>query len=287
MSVPNQTPYVIYTANGLTTVFPFEFYIISAADLQVMVNGVEVNTGYTVTGTGNLGGGNVTFLTPPATGATVMLERVVPTTRLTDYQDNGDMLADTVNKDFDRLWMAIQRSFIQIDLVMRRPLTGLPFNAEGYRISRLGSPLDSQDAATKGYSDTLHEKSNRYADELNSKTNQHVEELDAKTNQHVEALNSATNTHVTELDKATNERVGQLHADISNRALRAPEAKIPPIPDAATRAGKLLSFDALGAPIAALPPTGSAADVLTELAKPDGATRIGSQRPGGKSETVQ
>ncbi|WP_041867072.1 phage tail fiber protein [Sodalis glossinidius] len=201
MSVPNQTPYVIYTANGVTTVFPFEFYIISAADLQITVNGVDVNTGYTVTGTGNLGGGNVTFLTPPATGATVMLERVVPTTRLTDYQDNGDMLSDTVNKDFDRLWMAIQRSFIQIGLVLRRPLTGLPFNAEGYRISRLGSPLDSQDVAT--------------------------------------------------------------------------------------RAGKLLSFDALGALIAALPPTGSAADVLTKLAKSDGATKMGSQRADGKSETVQ
>lgn len=265
MSVPNQTPYVIYTANGVTTVFPFEFYIISAADLQVTVNGVEVNTGYTVTGTGNLGGGNVTFLTPPATGATVMLERVVPTTRLTDYQDNGDMLADTVNKDFDRLWMAIQRSFVQLGLALCRPLTGLPFNAEGYRISRLGSPLDRHDAATKSYSDTLHEKGNRYADELNSKTNQHVEAL----------------------NRATNERVGQLHADISNRALRAPESTISPIPDAATRAGKILSFDEDGAPIAALPPTGTAADVLTELAKSDGATRIGSQQPGGKRETVQ
>ncbi|CAK8741801.1 hypothetical protein SODG_005119 [Sodalis praecaptivus] len=36
-----------------------------------------------------------------------------------------------------------------------------------------------------------------------------------------------------------------------------------------------------------MPPTGSAADVLTELAKTDGATKIGSQRSDGKSETVQ
>jgi hypothetical protein len=35
MSVPNQTPYIIYNANGLTTVFPFEFYIINAGDIQV------------------------------------------------------------------------------------------------------------------------------------------------------------------------------------------------------------------------------------------------------------
>jgi hypothetical protein len=155
MSVPNQTPYIIYNANGLTTVFPFEFYIINAGDIQVTFNGVEVTTGYSVSGVGNIGGGDVTFLTPPASGSVVMLERVVPTYRLTDYQDNGDLLADTVNKDFDRLWMAIQRSFIYLGLALRRPLLGGPFNAEGYRIANLGEPVDSQDAATKNYVDQV------------------------------------------------------------------------------------------------------------------------------------
>ena len=53
-----------------------------------------------------------------------MLERVIPTYRLTDYQDNGDLLADTVNKDFDRLWMAIQQAFIYLGLALTRPLLG-------------------------------------------------------------------------------------------------------------------------------------------------------------------
>lgn len=116
MSVPNQTPYIIYNANGLTTVFPFEFYIINAGDIQVSINGTPVSSGYSVSGVGNVTGGDVIFITPPAAGTVVMLERVVPTYRLTDYQDNGDLLADTVNKDFDRLWMAIQRSFIYLGL---------------------------------------------------------------------------------------------------------------------------------------------------------------------------
>lgn len=103
---------------------------------------------------GNVGGDNVTFLTPPANGTVVMLERVVPTYRLTDYQDNGDLLADTVKKDFDRLWMAIERSFIYLGLALRRPLFGGPFNAKGYRISNLADPTNSQDAATKGYADS-------------------------------------------------------------------------------------------------------------------------------------
>jgi hypothetical protein len=57
MSVPNQTPYNIYTANGLTTVFAYEFYLISASDIQVTINGNEVTSGYTVSGVGNTGGG--------------------------------------------------------------------------------------------------------------------------------------------------------------------------------------------------------------------------------------
>lgn len=149
MSVPNQTPYIIYNANGLTTVFPYEFYIINAGDIQVTINGAVVTSGYSVAGVGNVGGGDVTFLTPPSNGAVVMLERVVPTFRLTDYQDNGDLLADTVNKDFDRLWMAIQRSFIYLGLALRRPLLGGPFDAEGFRVANLANPVDDKDAVNK------------------------------------------------------------------------------------------------------------------------------------------
>ena len=151
MSVPNQTPYNIYTANGLTTVFTYEFYIISASDLRVSINGDVVTSGYTVAGVGNKDGGDITFLTPPANGAVVMLERMVPTYRLTDYQDNGDLLADTVNKDFDRIWMAIQRAFIDLGFALTRPFLGGPFNAKGYRIENLADPVNSQDAATKNF----------------------------------------------------------------------------------------------------------------------------------------
>lgn len=225
MSVPNQTPYIIYNANGLTTVFPFEFYIISASDIQVSINGVPVTSGFNVTGVGNVSGGDITFLTPPANGTVVMLERVVPTYRLTDYQDNGDLLASTVNKDFDRLWMAIQRSFIYLGLALRRPLFGGPFNAEGYRISGLADPINDQDAATKKYV----------------------------------------------------QQVGQTNL---NRVLRVPESFVQTLQPVEIRRNKLFAWDNSGNPIDVLPESGSAADVMIELAKPYGVNLVGGALHG-------
>ncbi|MEI9603497.1 phage tail fiber protein [Enterobacter hormaechei] len=222
MSVPNQTPYIIYNANGMTTVFPFEFYIINANDIQISLNGEVISSGYSVSGVGNIAGGDVIFLTPPANGTVVMLERVVPTYRLTDYQDNGDLLADTVNKDFDRLWMAIQRYGIHLGLALKRPLFGGPFDAEGYRISNLEDPVNDQDAATKKY---------------------------------VESVSLA-------------------------RTLRVPENTVQAVPSVSMRANKLLAFNAAGDPIAVLPASGSASDVLIELAKPTGAGLVGTSSGG-------
>ncbi|MDM3130088.1 phage tail fiber domain-containing protein [Citrobacter sp. CK205] len=229
MSVPNQTPYIIYNANGLTTVFPFEFYVISASDIQVTFDGVEVTTGYSVSGVGNVSGGDVVFVTPPAAGTVVMIERVVPTYRLTDYQDNGDLLADTVNKDFDRLWMAIQRYGIHLGLSLRRPLFGGPFNAEGFRIANGGDPVDRQDFATKNYVDNVS----------------------------------------------------------LVRAIRVPESSVSALPPVEQRANKLLAFNSSGNPIAVVPPSGSASDVLIELAKPTGAMLVGATDSDGNETTVQ
>lgn len=110
MSVQNQIPFNSHDANGSTTVFPFEFLLLDPADLIVSVDGVEKTLGadYDINGLGDPAGGDVEFTTAPASGK-VLIKRILTIQRLTDYQDNGDLLADTLNNDFDRLWQALQQ----------------------------------------------------------------------------------------------------------------------------------------------------------------------------------
>jgi hypothetical protein len=111
MSVQSQTPYNSYTANGATTVFPYTFLLLENGDLTVTVDGVvkTLTTDYTISGLGTPSGGNITFLSAPANGAKVLLSRLLTMQRLTDYQDNGDLFAETINRDLDRLWLALQQ----------------------------------------------------------------------------------------------------------------------------------------------------------------------------------
>lgn len=110
MAVIEQTPVSQFTGNGVTTVFAFSFLVPLNTDLLVIVDGVTktLGTDYTVAGTGVSSGGTVTFTTAPASGAAVSLVRSVPASRSTDYQENGDLLAEVLNDDFDRVVLMVQ-----------------------------------------------------------------------------------------------------------------------------------------------------------------------------------
>jgi hypothetical protein len=115
MSVTLQNPVASYTANGVTTVFPFSFRLLLASDLMVQVTDLSGNAtekvngvDYTVTGAGLESGGAVVFASAPASGFKVLVARESALTRDIDYQNNGDLLAESVNLDFDRLWLVLQ-----------------------------------------------------------------------------------------------------------------------------------------------------------------------------------
>lgn len=111
MPVTDQTTSNSSTGNGVTTVFPYTFKILDEADILVEVDGVAktLTTHYTVSGVGVSGGGNVTFVTAPASGAVVALSRSMAYSRETDYQENGDLLAATLDDDVDRSVMLAQQ----------------------------------------------------------------------------------------------------------------------------------------------------------------------------------
>lgn len=76
-------------------------------------------------------------------------------------------------------------------------------------------------------------------------------------------------------DAATKNYVDSLAASNFSRTLRVPEP-INVLPNAASRANKMPAFDSQGNAIVVVPPSGSASDVMIELAKPTGASGIGT-----------
>ncbi|MGK3191282.1 glycosyl hydrolase family 28-related protein [Enterobacter soli] len=86
-------------------------------------------------------------------------------------------------------------------------------------------------------------------------------------------------------DAATKNYVDVLASSNLNRTLRTPE-NIPSLPGASVRANKIVAFDNSGNPMVTLPPSGSASDVLIELAKPTGAGLIGMPQGGTLAQNL-
>ncbi|EEO7205270.1 hypothetical protein G6K67_001354 [Salmonella enterica subsp. enterica serovar Rubislaw] len=150
MSIPVQTPFNLYIANGSTTVFPYRFLLTQASDLHVTANGKTISSGFSVFGEGNQSGGQVTFSTPPINGTKIAILRNIPLRRDTEYQDNGDLLASTINADFDRLWMAVQGVNAATNLALSRSGQDVDYyDAKGMAITGLKDPVNPQDAVTK------------------------------------------------------------------------------------------------------------------------------------------
>lgn len=76
-------------------------------------------------------------------------------------------------------------------------------------------------------------------------------------------------------DAATKSYVDSVTEGNLNKTLRVPESYISPIASIVGRKNKILAFDNSGNPLPVLPESGSAADVMIELSKPDGLKNVG------------
>ncbi|SSR22303.1 Uncharacterised protein [Acinetobacter baumannii] len=104
MAVPEQTPFIEYTANGTTTVYPLTFDCDKSEYLIVSLDGDEAPVG-----SWSLTGGSITFNSAPANGVLITIERNTPFRRTTEYQSyNNSFRPSPVNKDFDLIWWKLQ-----------------------------------------------------------------------------------------------------------------------------------------------------------------------------------
>jgi len=146
-----------YTGNGAAVAYPFTFYVISAAHLVVTVGGVvqSLGTNYTIAGLRSPTGGTVTFVVAPGAGSAVRLRRVMPYSRTIDYQDAGDLLAQTLDDDIDGTVMLIQQLEYQAQFYLRNAdtlagVSALMPSPQALRLLRwnsAGNALENTDVA--------------------------------------------------------------------------------------------------------------------------------------------
>lgn len=130
MSISNEVSRVVYTGNGVTTIFPYPFRIIDKTHLKVSkyVAGIEtpliVDTGFTVAGVGVLSGGTVTLVGGALTsGAMLVIRRVPPVTQLTEIRNQGDFYPEAIEDAIDNSVMITQAIKDDADRSLKLPET--------------------------------------------------------------------------------------------------------------------------------------------------------------------
>ncbi|WP_448652503.1 phage tail fiber domain-containing protein [Pseudomonas fluorescens] len=154
MAVPAGPTEKRYTGNGITKIFTIPFLLLAASDLDVFLDGIEIVSGFTITGEGNPTS-TITFAVAPADQSSILLNLNVPFERLNDYQENGDFLSSTVNRDFDRIWQALKQLFRYSTRALTLGFFDVDgagaYRARGNKISDLADPVGPQDAVTKSW----------------------------------------------------------------------------------------------------------------------------------------
>ena len=140
MTISSTTTKNSYSGNGSTTTFAYGFYIPASTDIQVIVRsatGTETiksegtgSTNYSITGVGGSSGGNVVFVTAPASGETVVLRRNTAKTQATDYVANDPFPAETHEDALDKLTIIGQDLQEQVDRSLKLSRTNTMTSTE-------------------------------------------------------------------------------------------------------------------------------------------------------------
>tara|TARA_Y100001963_G_scaffold159873_1_gene265886 strand:+ start:1485 stop:2180 length:696 start_codon:yes stop_codon:yes gene_type:complete len=125
MTVSTTTLKASYSGNGSTTAFAYTWKVFASTELKVYIRssaGAETlksegtgSANYAVSGVGATGGGNVTFVTAPASGETVVILRDTALTQGTDYQPADPFPAADHEDALDRLTHIVQEQQEELD----------------------------------------------------------------------------------------------------------------------------------------------------------------------------
>lgn len=189
MSVPEQTPYKEYTANGSTASFALGFICDSKNDLIVLVDNVAPPVA-----AWSLVGNNAVFTTAPASGKKIILQRNTAMSRTTNYQSNNNSFRpETINKDIDRVWLKLQELGVA-DMLLKIYVDRLHGEQKDYIdnkdqlvrniISDLRNYVNQQDNSLaqsisnlRNHTDQIHSEQKNYIDQQDNQRNSYFENL--------------------------------------------------------------------------------------------------------------
>lgn len=247
MTVSTQVSRNEYTGNGATTQYDFSFRILDKSHLLVQtldtsesIVTLTLGTDYTVTGVNRYNGGKVVLTSALPAGYKISIERSTPVTQEASIRNQGGFFPEIHEDAFDKLTMLVQQAYgWWSGLSLRKPSwLANYYDALNNRIRNLRDPSQAQDAATKNY-------------------------VDGQINN--------TNLAWQAGDEILNQKIDNNFL----RTIRIPESSVKILPTITGRKNKIMAFDDIGDPISVLPESGSAADVLIELAASDGIKLIG------------
>lgn len=118
-----------WEASAGQTDFPYQFLIFAAGDLRVerlrdgATTELVLDVDYTVTGVGDPQGGLVKLTAGAEDGDIIAIASDQTSERTTAFTDSGGFRATSVDREYDRLWIAIQQLEEKLARQVRAPIT--------------------------------------------------------------------------------------------------------------------------------------------------------------------
>jgi len=116
MTLTSPTQRSTGTGDNSTTDFPYSFLVYTDAEVNVYIDNVlqTLTTHYTVSGVGS-SGGNIEFVTAPATDEALVFVRATAQTQTTNFTPSGSFPAEANEDALDKLTQLAQKAQLGVD----------------------------------------------------------------------------------------------------------------------------------------------------------------------------